>query len=567
MSGAQQQHVLSGNGPDIAYDVAGDEHGRPLVLLHGLSANSTSWAPVIERTATGWRTYALDFRGHGQSEHTPGRYRLADYVDDAERLLQLIGEPAVVIGHSLGAIVAASLAQDRHPLVAAVFLEDPPLYLVEPRFDGTGLARGFSVLREHIERLQAEKRRSRPTGICSPRRRTRPATASATTFTTTPSGHGPGRSPRPTPPPSPPCWTARRSPATTPIGRCTAPRWSCEPTRPTTPPSAPTTTAGCTARHPTSTLSPCRAPATTSVATERPETATSTSLPTSSPTNPSRPWSSDHDHHPTITEHVLTLADGRRLRYARRGTDAPVTVVFVHGWPDSWRSFQPVLDALPPTVGAISISLRGFGGSDAPPDGYTPDDFAADVHDLVEHLGVTSAVFVGHSMGTLVVQRLAASHPEVVAGLVLIGGLNRLPDDVFDEVWSVVQDLADPISEQFVREFQSSTLAAPVPDGFFDQLVAESLKAPARVWQAAFAGIRTMPPPDTTITAPTLLLWGDQDALVPRSEQDALLSAIPDARLVVYEGAGHSPNWGQPERVADDIDAFLRSAVEPAGST
>jgi pimeloyl-ACP methyl ester carboxylesterase len=269
-----------------------------------------------------------------------------------------------------------------------------------------------------------------------------------------------------------------------------------------------------------------------------------------------------------ITEHTFSLADGHQLCYATRHPDAPLTLVFVHGWPDSWRSFQPVLDNLPPTVGAVSVSLRGFGGSDAPIDGYTPDDFAADVHDLAEHLGVTSAVFVGHSMGTLVVQRLAASHPELVAGLVLIGGLNRLPDDVYDEVWSVVHDLADPISEQFVREFQSSTLAVPVPEVFFDQLVAESLKAPARVWRAAFAGIRTMPPArDTEITAPTLLLWGDQDALVPRAEQDVLLCAIPSARLVVYQGAGHSPNWEQPERVAHDINTFLNSTVEHARPT
>ena len=263
-----------------------------------------------------------------------------------------------------------------------------------------------------------------------------------------------------------------------------------------------------------------------------------------------------------ITEHVLTVADGHRLRYATRQADGPIAIVFVHGWPDSWRSFEPVMNALPSTIGAISVSLRGFGGSDAPPDGYTPDDFAADVHDLAEHLDVTSAVFVGHSMGSLVVQRLAASHPEMVAGLVLIGGLNQLPDDVFADVWSAVEDLTDPISEQFVREFQSSTLAGPVPAEFFDQLVAESLKAPARVWRAAFAGIRTMPPAhDARITAPTLLLWGDQDTLVPRTEQDNLLSAIPDARLVVYSGAGHSPNWEQPTRVARDIEAFLRSNV------
>ena len=267
-----------------------------------------------------------------------------------------------------------------------------------------------------------------------------------------------------------------------------------------------------------------------------------------------------------ITEHVLTLSAGHRLRYATRGVEGPIAVVFVHGWPDSWRSFEPVLDALAPTTSALSVSLRGFGGSDAPPDGYRPDDFAADVHELVEHLDVTSAVFVGHSMGTLVVQRLAASHPDMVAGLVLVGGLNQLRDEVFDDVWSVVQDLTDPISESFVREFQSSTLARPVPDRFFDQLVAESLRAPAGVWRAAFAGIRTMPR-DTTISAPTLLLWGDQDALVPRAEQDALLAAIPDARLHVYSGAGHSPNWEQPERVARDIEAFLRRhAPGPLGA-
>jgi pimeloyl-ACP methyl ester carboxylesterase len=155
---AVQQCMLAGTGPLLAYDVGGHEDSRPLVLLHGLSANSTSWAPVIERTAPGWRSHALDFRGHGRSDRTPGRYLLDDYLGDADRLLQRIGQPAVVAGHSLGAIVAAALAQERHALVAAVFLEDPPLYVVEPQvFAGSSLARGFTVLRDHIARLQAER--------------------------------------------------------------------------------------------------------------------------------------------------------------------------------------------------------------------------------------------------------------------------------------------------------------------------------------------------------------------------------------------------------------------------
>jgi pimeloyl-ACP methyl ester carboxylesterase len=153
-----EQRILPGRSPGIAYDVGGKQDARPLLLLHGLSANSTSWAPVIDRTARRWRSYALDFRGHGRSGRTPGRYRIDDYVDDADSVLQMIGEPAVVVGHSLGAIVAAALAQDGHPLVAAVFLEDPPLYAVEPGvFAGSGLARGFVALRDHITRLQTER--------------------------------------------------------------------------------------------------------------------------------------------------------------------------------------------------------------------------------------------------------------------------------------------------------------------------------------------------------------------------------------------------------------------------
>ena len=150
--------VLPSPGAAVMYhQSAGERRARPLVLLHGLSADSSSWAPVVERFGDDWTAYALDFRGHGRSARTPGHYRLHDYVSDADRLLRLIGEAAIVVGHSLGAIVAAVLAQDHHPLVAAVFLEDPPLYLVAPDlFAGSSFDRSFRVLGEHVARLQSE---------------------------------------------------------------------------------------------------------------------------------------------------------------------------------------------------------------------------------------------------------------------------------------------------------------------------------------------------------------------------------------------------------------------------
>jgi pimeloyl-ACP methyl ester carboxylesterase len=60
------------------------------------------------------------------------------------------------------------------------------------------------------------------------------------------------------------------------------------------------------------------------------------------------------------------------------------------------------------------------------------------------------------------------------------------------------------------------------------------------------------------VTAPTLLVYGDQDTLISRSEQDVLLETLPDARLEVYEGVGHALHWEEPDRFAADVAAFSR---------
>jgi pimeloyl-ACP methyl ester carboxylesterase len=96
------------------------------------------------------------------------------------------------------------------------------------------------------------------------------------------------------------------------------------------------------------------------------------------------------------------------------------------------------------------------------------------------------------------------------------------------------------------------------PD-FFDALVAESRKAPGSVYRDSWEGLVRVDDRDRLrdVTAPTLVLWGDSDALFDRGQQDRLLAALPDARLRVYEDTGHCPNWERPEDVAADVDAFL----------
>ena len=75
------------------------------------------------------------------------------------------------------------------------------------------------------------------------------------------------------------------------------------------------------------------------------------------------------------------------------------------------------------------------------------------------------------------------------------------------------------------------------------------------------------PPTETaTITAPTLIIWGDRDGLLTREDQEALSAAIPGSRLVVYEDTGHLVLWEQPERVATDLTAFVVSLKSPNAS-
>ena len=111
-----------------------------------------------------------------------------------------------------------------------------------------------------------------------------------------------------------------------------------------------------------------------------------------------------------------------------------------------------------------------------------------------------------------------------------------------------------------METFQASTVHRPVPTEFFERIVAESLKLPPRLWRLAID--RLVEYDDSQqlakIEAPTLLLWGDRDALFSRADQDHFMATLPAARLTVYEETGHCPNWEVPAQVAADLDAFIR---------
>lgn len=258
---------------------------------------------------------------------------------------------------------------------------------------------------------------------------------------------------------------------------------------------------------------------------------------------------------------VVEVSTGVSLEYVECGEPGGVPLILLHGITDSWRSFAPVLAHLPPSVRAFAVSQRGHGESSRPEHGYGCGDMARDLEAFMDRIGVPAAVVAGHSMGAMVAQRFAVDCPERVKGLVLIGAfatLYRHPA-IGEFITGVVQHLSDPVDRSIVEEFQLSTVARPMPERFFDTVVGESLKVPARVWRAAFDALVATPDFSSRlvrVSAPGLLLWGDADAFASRADQEALLDALPDAALLVYRGGGHAVHWESPRRVARDLAAF-----------
>ena len=282
-----------------------------------------------------------------------------------------------------------------------------------------------------------------------------------------------------------------------------------------------------------------------------------------------------------MIEHLSLKANGATFHVARTGIGKPL--LLLHGWPEFWLTWEPLMTRLAPRYTLIALDLRGFGDSDKPDGPYGPDQHTSDMLALMDTLGVERFGVVGHDVGGAAMQPLARVAAERIAGLFFfdfvypgIGARMGAPDRL-NHIWyqSFHQMEMAPALVGATRENCRTYIGHFLKDwsyrkdAFDDVLEAftDNFLKPGNLaggfahYRAAHAGrVRMMQgetPKLLPIAVPTCVRWAEHDPLFPFSWTDRMHETFSKLDLAMFSGVGHFPHREDPDRAASEIAAFF----------
>lgn len=259
---------------------------------------------------------------------------------------------------------------------------------------------------------------------------------------------------------------------------------------------------------------------------------------------------------------VATTASGVRIGYQVQGQGEPLLLVMGLGY--SMYDWQWIIPSLSKYFQTIVFDNRCVGETDCPDTPFTIRDMADDAAGLLDFLGLDAAHVFGVSMGGHVAQELAINHPDKILKLVLacchLGPKNSIPlsEETMRHLTEVIEDPEKRIRKKMPYSFRPGWVQDhPVA---FEEIVKlrlphqQSDEQRKRQFEAALTH-------DTAervelIRAPTLVLQGTADRVVPLEMASLIAEAIPGARTQMLEGAGHLFFIEEPERTAQIIEEF-----------
>lgn len=255
---------------------------------------------------------------------------------------------------------------------------------------------------------------------------------------------------------------------------------------------------------------------------------------------------------PATLDTETTEVLGLRTRRMVRGEGAEVVLV-LHGWGASIETVYSIVAGLAPIARVHALDLPGFGESAPPPQPWGVEEYQRFVAAYIDAAGIERATIVGHSNGGRIAIRMAATEPQRISKLVLVDAAGVRPKRTLR--WYRRVAMAK-VGKQAARH-----LGRP-GERLRDALVSRAASAdyatagelrPTLV-KLVNADLRPYLP---RIVAPTLLIWGADDTDTPPAMAAAMERLIPDAGLVVLDGAGHYSYLDQPARFARIVSHFV----------
>ncbi|MBV8924274.1 MAG: alpha/beta hydrolase [Bradyrhizobium sp.] len=282
-----------------------------------------------------------------------------------------------------------------------------------------------------------------------------------------------------------------------------------------------------------------------------------------------------------MIEHLIVHANGGAFHVARTAGGKPL--LLLHGWPEFWLTWEPVMTRLSGRYSLIAPDLRGFGDSDKPDGPYGPDRHVPDMLALMDALGIERFGVVGHDVGGAVMQPLARAAPDRLAGLFFfdfvypgIGPRMGTPDRL-NHIWyqSFHQMEMAPMLVGATRESCRTYIGhflkswSHRKNAFDDVLEAftDNFFKPGNLaggfahYQGTHAGRLKMmqgeAPQLAPIEVPTCVRWAEHDPLFPYAWTDRMGETFSQLDLAMFDGVGHFPHREDPDRAASEIASFF----------
>jgi pimeloyl-ACP methyl ester carboxylesterase len=268
------------------------------------------------------------------------------------------------------------------------------------------------------------------------------------------------------------------------------------------------------------------------------------------------PWASrcEVSREPSKGNSVDSLVrDGVKLAFEQRGEGDP-GIVFIHGWCCDHTFFEPQMDHFSRNHRVVTVDRRGHGESDKPEGSYHPDVFAEDIAWLIDQLGLTKPVVVGHSMGGVVALRLAHLFPESVSALIALDAGWVLPS-IYDEAGPAVSAaLTQPDYQDQIRAVMGSMMLDSDDPARRQRFLDTMSSAPQRImhaeWQETIEHTDTATPLEE-LQVPALYIAAQE----PLGD----LARIRAAGVTIGQtvGSGHFHQFEVPDQVNSMMERFI----------